>query len=418
MPRFDYRAMNSQGQETRGVIDADSVGAAIAKIKELGFFPTQIMPVKEKTATVTATTEKKGFNITISLGPPRVGKKQLTIFTRQLAILIDAGLPLVRSLCILRDQQKSGGFKKVINRLAEEVEAGSTFSEALGKFPRAFSKLFVNMVKAGEVGGVLEVVLQRLAEFAESSQRIASKVKSALAYPVVVIGVALAALTFMITVVVPKFLEMFVELEITLPYMTRQLLNISTFFRTKWFIGLGVIIGVVIAYKILRMNRVVRYVTDYVFLYLPVFGPLKRKIAVANFTRMLGTLVQSGVPILQALNIIKDTTGNEVLGRAINMVHNSIREGESIAGPLLKSRVFPLMVVNMVDVGEETGSLDTMLLKVADAYDSEVEATVNALTSLLEPILILSVGVIVALIVISMFLPLVTLIDKMSTAAG
>ena len=258
----------------------------------------------------------------------------------------------------------------------------------------------------------------RLAEFAESSQRIASKVKSALAYPAVVICVAIAALTFMLTLVVPKFLTMFIELEIPLPFMTRKLMEVSTFLRSRWYVGLGGIVGVVVLIKLLRLNRMVRFGMDLLMLYLPVFGPLRRKIAVGNFARMLGTLVQSGVPILQALSIVQDTTGNEVLGRAIRTVHNSIREGESIAGPLLRSKVFPLMVVNMVDVGEETGSLDTMLLKVADAYEAEVEATVAALTSLLEPLLIVSVGLIVGLIVISMFLPLVTLIDRMSMAVG
>ncbi len=417
MPKFDYHAMNSEGKEIRGVIEAESVGTAIVKIKELGCFPTEIFPVKETAAAGRA--DRKGMPVRRKgTSSAKINTKQLTIFTRQLAILIDAGLPLVRSLTILRDQQKKGGFQRVIGSLAEEVEGGSTFSEALAKFPGIFSRLFVNMVKAGEVGGVLEVVLQRLAEFAESSQKIAGKVKSALAYPMVVVCVAGGALTFMLTTVVPKFLEMFVELEIALPPMTQGLMNVSTFLRKKWYVGLGVVIGFVVVFRIIKRNRIVKYYLDNLMLLLPVFGPLGRKVAVGNFARMLGTLVQSGVPILQALNIVKDTTGNEVLARAISNVHNSIREGESIAGPLLKSRVFPLMVVNMVDVGEETGSLDTMLLKVADAYESEVEATVGALTSLLEPLLIVVVGLIVGLIVVSMFLPLVTLISKMSMQTG
>jgi type IV pilus assembly protein PilC len=354
------------------------------------------------------------LSITIPFLGSSVKPKELMLFTRQLATLIDAGLPLVRSLNVLRDQARPGVLKTTLSNLVEEVEGGSTFSEALAKFPGIFTKLFVNMIRAGEIGGVLEVVLTRLAEFAESSQKLAGRVKSALIYPSFVITFAITIVMLLLTFVVPKFTEIFKDLNTRLPTLTEILIKISDSLKNKWYVGIGVVIFAVIAFRLLSKIPQVKYIQDAGKLQIPIFGPLLRKVGVSRFARTLGTLITSGVPILQALQIVRDTAGNEVVAKAIGQVHDSIREGESIAKPLEKSKVFPLFVVNMIDVGEETGALDQMLMKVADAYDEDINATIAALTSLLEPLLIITMGLIVGFIVIALFLPLIGLIQTMS----
>ncbi len=348
------------------------------------------------------------------LGIGTVKTKQITTFTRQFATLIGAGLPLVRSLNVLRDQMKQGAFRDVIDNLARQVEAGSSFSDSLLKYPKIFSKLFVNTVKAGETGGVLEVVLTRLADFSEKADRLRSKIRAALIYPTLVISIAMGVLFFLVIFVIPKFMELYEEIGTELPIPTLILMRISYFVQHQWVIGILFSIGLVIGYKLLIKIAKVRYFLDKIKLQLPVIGELTRKVSIAQFSRTLGTLISSGVPILQALMITKDTAGNEVIAQSLERVHNSIREGESIAGPLSKTRIFPLMVVNMINVGEETGSLDQMLNKIAITYDDEVDTTVGALTSLLEPILIVFMALIVGSIVIAMFLPLVKLLTALS----
>ncbi len=417
MATFTYKAMDKRGKEVKGTIEAEHTAQAINILRDKGFFPTNVVEHKgKKTKVPGAVVQKSGFNLSMSIALPggnKIKPKQLTQFTRQLATLIDAGLPLVRSVTVLRDQAKPGPVKNISANLAEEVEAGSTFSEALSKHPKTFSKLYINMIKAGEVGGVLEVVLERLATFAEKTEKLKARIKSAMVYPILVVIISVGVLAFLMTVIIPQFMKIFKDMNATLPGITILLQHISVFMLTKWYIMLGLIIGLVAIYRSLAKMDKTKYYVDMVKIRLPVFGQLANKVGIGRFARTLGTLINSGVPILQALQIVKDTAENEVIARAIGAVHGSIREGESIAKPLGKSKVFPLFVVNMIDVGEETGSLDQMLLKIADAYDEEVDTMVAGLTSLLEPILIVGMGGMVGFIVVAMFMPLISLMGQL-----
>ena len=365
MPIYSYKAIDKFGKEIIDEVDVASYDEAIKRLRSMGYFPTQITAKRTKQpgrgALGTGAYPAAGFSLNINipfLGGGSVKSKQITIFTRQLATLIGAGLPLVRSLNILRDQMKQSTFRNVVNGIANQVETGSTFSDALLKYPKVFSKLFVNTVKAGETGGVLEVVLTRLADFNEKSEKLRGKIKAALVYPTLVIMIALGVLSFLIIFVIPKFMELFKELGTELPLPTLILLRISDFMQHRWLIGIVFMIGMIIFYNFLLRLPASRYFIDKVKLNLPIFGALIQKVAIARFSRTLGTLISSGVPILQALMITKDTAGNDVIAHSLSRVHDSIREGESIAGPLAKTRIFPLMVVNMISVGEETGSLD------------------------------------------------------------
>lgn len=418
---FNYAAVDKQGKEVRGKVEVDTHQDAIAKIRELGYYPTSVVeekvrverPVEGRTA------RKPGLGIALSIPkkPGKISQKHITLFTRQLATLIGANLPLVRALYVLERQQKRGVIKDTIRSLAEQVEAGGSFSEALSRYPKNFSPLYVNTIRAGETGGVLELVLSRLAEFAEKTQRLNSRIRAALIYPALVLVLAVSVLFFLITFIVPKFMDIFKEMGIPLPIITRILLAISDFARNRWFIGLAGLIGLIIVYRILYRLPKTRVFFDKIRLHLPVMGSLIRRIAIARFSRTLGTLLSSGVPILQALLVAKDTAGNEVIARSIVEVHDSVREGETVAKPLLKAGIFPAMAVNMISVGEETGSLDQMLLKVADVYDEEVDVTVSGLMSLLEPFLIIGMGLIVGFIVVAMFMPLFSLITALGGAA-
>jgi len=422
MPVYAYKAIDKFGKEIIDEIEVASYDEAIRRLRSLGYFPTQITAKRTKApahgaAGAAGTYPRAGFSLNINMpffGGGSVKSKQITIFTRQLATLIGAGLPLVRSLNILRDQMKQGTFRNVVNSIANQVETGSTFSDALLKYPKAFSKLFVNTVKAGETGGVLEVVLTRLADFNEKNEKLRGRIKAALVYPALVITIALGVLSFLIIFVIPKFMELFKELGTELPLPTLILLRISDFMQHGWVAGIIFMIGMILFYNFLLRLPAFRYFIDKVKLNLPIFGVLIQKVAIARFSRTLGTLISSGVPILQALMITKDTAGNDVIAHSLGRVHDSIREGESIAGPLAKTKIFPLMVVNMISVGEETGSLDQMLSKIADTFDDEVDTAVGALTSMLEPLLIIVMGLIVGGIVISMFLPLVKLLTTLS----
>ncbi len=422
MPTFTYKALNKKGKQVKGSIEAGSNTQALEKLRETDLLPTYVAEDKKGKKRRGAKPAGGGGGLQMEIKIPfltgGVKTKDLTVFTRQLATLIEAGLPLVRSLNILRDQAKPGSLKTSLGKLATEVEGGSTFSEALGRQPKIFSKLFVNMVKAGEAGGMLEVVLKRLAEFAEKAQRLAQQIKSDMYYPIAVMSFAILVLFGLIRFIVPKFMEIFRDVGTDLPPLTQGLMAVSDFLQTRLFLVSAVvgIPAIVIFFKILTKNSKTKYLLDAIKLKMPVFGMLAQKVSIAQFSRTLGTLIASGVPILQALSITRDTSGNEIIARAIGKVHDSIREGESIAGPLGESRAFPLMVVNMVDVGEETGNLDQMLVKIADTYDEEVDAAVAGLTSLLEPMLIVGMGLMVGIIVIAMFLPLITLITALGGA--
>lgn len=425
MPKFRYVAMDSKGSENEGVIDAESQSQAISMIRAQGHFPTQVVELgaggRAKSGGVQSKQKSgKGMGTEIKLPKfltARVTPKQLMVFTRQLATLVDAGLPLLRGLRILLKQEKNSALREALSGMGEAVEGGSTFSEALAQYPRIFDKLFVNMVKAGEAGGVLEVVLARLAEFMEKAEAIKNKVKAAMIYPVVVLIAAMGILTFMLLKVIPQFEEIFSELlgeGQGLPWLTQQVIFASRVVKNYWYFVVGGVILIVVLKKLWARTDSGRYLMDKMKLRSPVFGQLFSKTAIARFTRTLGTLMSSGVPVLQALNIVRDTAGNEVLSRAIQSVHDSVKEGDSMSMPLEASGVFPGMVVSMVDVGEETGALPEMLMRVADNYDDEVDTAVTGLTSVIEPIMIVALALIIGTIVIAMFLPLIQIIQGMT----
>ena len=411
MATYRYEAMNAQGQAVKQEIDANSEEEAIQKIRAMKLFPTSIKEKAGATKRGTSAAGPKKSKKSLAIGG--VSNKALTLFTRQLSTLQDAGLPIVRSLKILEGQQKPGALKNILVEVTEDVEGGMTFSEALAKHPRAFDKLYVNMVRAGEIGGVLDAILQRLADFREKAQRLKKQIIGAMIYPAAVITVAGGILAGILTFIVPKFKKMFDELNVELPILTQVLIAFSDFVANKWYWGLAIIFGTIIVMKTLAATSGGKFILDRVKLKLPVFGTIISKATIARFTRTLGTLVASGVPILEALNITKDTAGNQVISNAIARVHDSIREGESIAEPLAQSKICDDMVVNMIDVGEETGDLDKMLLKIADQYDEDVDVAVAGMTSLIEPIMIIFLGGAVGFIVIALFLPLIKLMNSL-----
>jgi type IV pilus assembly protein PilC len=424
MPKFSYVAMDSRGKETKGTLDVTTQSEAIGRLKEMGFFPTKVVevdkgkkPEAKAKAAPGAKPGKKGLG-TINIKVPglsgRVGSKILTTFTRQLATLVDAGLPLLRGLRVLEKQEKNPTLKEIIAKLATSIEGGSTFSEALAQHPKVFNKLYVNMVKAGELGGVLEVVLSRLADFMEKAQKIKGKVVAAMFYPSAVMTVAVAILAVLMIWVVPKFKDIFKDMlpGQDLPGFTRFVLGISDAIAHHFIVTFISVVILVIAFVFFIKTRPGRRIWDRFKLHMPVLGSVISKVAISRFTRTLGTLVSSGVPILQALTIVKETSGNVIIGSAVGAVHESVKEGETITAPLEASNVFPPMVISMVDVGEQTGALPEMLMKIADNYDEEVDNAVSAMTSLLEPIMIVFLAVIVGSIVIALFLPLIKLMEQ------
>jgi type IV pilus assembly protein PilC len=423
MPRYTYVALDGRGQELTGLVDASSTNEAIGQLRQAGYFPTNVYEEGARGAAEAKTskrkskappTERKARSKNIVLFQRKsVKPKVLMIFTRQLATLIDAGLPLLRGLNVLAKQEKDSVLKNAINKLADSVQGGSTFSEGLAQHPRLFNDLYVNMVRAGELGGVLEVVLTRLAEFQEKAQKIKNKVVAAMVYPIIVLVLAMAIMTFLMIFIVPKFEAIFHDMlgDKPLPAITLFVISISNFMQDHWAILLGAVVGVIAIYKLSARTRAGRAVIDRIKLRAPLFGDLIRKTSISRFSRTLGTLVTSGVPILQALTITRETAGNVMIARAISQVHDSVKEGESIVQPLEASGAFPPMVISMIDVGEETGQLPEMLLKIAEVYDDEVDNSVAALTSLLEPIMIVLLALIVGTIVIALFMPLISIIS-------
>jgi type IV pilus assembly protein PilC len=427
MPKFNYVAMDSRGKETKGTLEVANQNEAIGRIKEMGYFPTKVVeskPDKKGQPVAKAKGGKKGamqIQIKIPGLSGRVKSKVLTVFTRQLATLVEAGLPLLRGLRVLAKQEKNVTLKNIISDLCVSIEGGSTFSEGLAQHPKVFNRLFVNMVKAGEMGGVLEVVLKRLSEFMEKAQKIKGKVIAAMFYPVAVMVVAVAIMTVLMVVVVPKFKDIFAGAlgeGKSLPKFTEFVLSISDAIAHHFVTTFFSFVGFVIALNIFIRTKFGRKLFDRFKLKMPVLGPVVSKVAISRFTRTLGTLVSSGVPILQALTIVKETSGNVIVGDAVAAVHESVKEGETITAPLEASNVFPPMVISMVDVGEQTGALPEMLMKIADNYDEEVDNAVSAMTSLLEPIMIVFLAVIVGSIVIALFLPLISLMDSVGSPEG
>ena len=427
--KYEYIALDSRGQESRGTIDAPSSNEAVTQLRQAGYFPTNV--VEEGKGKPAAKETKKAQKAMKAAAAPKaksggfklftrksVSSKVLMIFTRQLATLIDAGLPLLRGLTVLAKQEKDLVLRNTINALADAVQGGSTFSESMAQHPRIFNKLYINMVKAGELGGVLELVLQRLAEFQEKAQRIKNKVLAAMAYPVIVLLIAIVIMLFLLAFIVPKFEQIFKDMlgNKPLPPLTQWVINASNVIKSQWYWILLAIVVIVVAYKMIARSPGGRILLDRIFLRMPLFGDLTRKSSISRFSRTLGTLVTSGVPILQALNITRDTAGNAIVADAVTKVHDAVKEGESIVQPLEASGVFPPMVISMVDVGEETGQLPEMLLKIAEVYDDEVDNAVEGLTSLLEPIMIVLLALIVGTIVIALFMPLISIIQNMQGA--
>ena len=434
MATFQYIAKDAQGNERRGTVEAGDRAQAIASVRAAGLLPSAIGEVKgapsaaakKPAAKKSSSAPKKNVAKTeIKIKLPsflggRVKPKDLTTFTRQLATLVNAGLPLMRCIEVLKKQNQVPAMGNCLNGISESIAGGGTFSEALTAYPKIFDNLYVNMVKAGEAGGVLEVVLNRLAEFAEKAQAIKNKVKGAMIYPSVVLLAAIGITAFLLTTVIPKFKQVFSDIlgDASLPAVTEFVMGVSEFVQTN---GLQIAIGVaalVVLYKVLGHTKGGAYFLDVMRLKMPITGTLVKRTAISQVTRTLGTLLASGVPILQALQIVRDTAGNRVIANALQTVHDAVKEGESMTDPLAASGVFPPMVVSMVQVGEETGALADMLTRIANTYDDEVDNAVAGLTAAIEPALIIFLAVVVGTIVIAMFLPMIKIISSVSGGGG
>ena len=429
MPTYVYEALNSAGKPQKGTIEADSSEEAIQRIKGQGYFPTSVREQKVKGreaaaggAAVVKKRKKKGAGLSaLSIGG--VSNKKMVLFTRQLSTLQDAGLPLLRSIQVLEGQQRPGLLKSILSQVAEDVEAGTTLSDSMAKHPKAFDRLYCKMVNAGEIGGVLDVILQRLANFLEKAQRLRRRIVGALIYPAAVMMISVTIVAGIMIFVVPKFQSIFNDFEVELPGLTLWLIDASMWVAGRlhenqhipgwvWIIFTPIVVW--LTFKLIRWTEPGRAITDIVRVRIPVVGDLIKKTSVARFTRTLGTLIAAGVPILEAILITRDASGNYVFEKALMKVHDSIREGETFAGPLREAKVCDGMVVNMIDVGEETGDLDAMLMKIADNYDEEVDVAVQSLLSLMEPLLVVVLGGAVGTIVLSLFLPLVKMIESVS----
>jgi type IV pilus assembly protein PilC len=416
MPAYKFEALDSTGSEVKDSIQALNEEEAQQKIKQMGYFVTKITEVADgkKKAKKGQQEGQKKRRKKRSFTIGGVKAKQLCTFTRQFSTLQDAGLPVLRSLKILEGQMRPGVLKNALMDVVDDVESGTTLSEAFAKHPRCFDRLYCNMVKAGEAGGALEVIMQRLADFKEKAQSLKRRVTGAMVYPCAVITVAIGILTFIMTYIIPKFKKIFEDFQMQLPDLTLALIATSDWFAQYWYTIPLFPLSWWLLVKLIRLNRIGNFVMDWIYLKIPIIGTIIEKTVVARTTRTLGTLVSSGVPILEALSIVRETTTNAVFERMYKRVYESIREGETIAQPLKESRLVDDMVVNMIDVGEETGELDTMLNKIADVYDEEVNVLVEGLISLLEPVMIVVLGLIVGTIVIALFLPLIKLLEGLS----
>jgi len=396
---YTYKVRDRSGNLVSGSLIADSEALVISRLREMGMVPLEV-----------SKQSRVGLKMEINLRPGRVKLKELALFSRQFATMVNSGLPILRALAILADQTESRELAKVLTAVRLDVEQGSSLSGAMQKQPKAFSDLFVAMVKSGETGGVLDSVLLRLADQIEKEVELRRRIKSAMTYPVVVLGLVTLIMAAMLLFVVPQFKSIYASLGGELPLPTRILLAVSAAVRGYWYICLGGIVGFSVFFRRWKKTESGRLVVDRLKIKVPVFGRLFHKTALARFSSTLGSLLRSGVPILQALDIVTETVNNRVISRAVADVQGSVREGESIAKPLSKHAVFPPMVVQMIAVGEETGAVDTMLDKVSDFYENEVTATVDALTSLIEPLLIAFIGSAVGAAVIALYMPMFNII--------
>ena len=447
MATFQYIAKDSSGAETRGTVEASDRASAIASVRSQGLFPTALGEVKGAASASAPASAPKGVakpkkgavpdrlqskgdgkkkgglntEIKINIKLPsflrgKVKTKVLTQFTRQLATLVNAGLPLMRGIEVLKRQMKDAQMKEALDGIGENISSGGTFSEALSAYPKIFDNLYVNMVKAGEAGGVLEVVLGRLAEFAEKAEKIKNKVKGAMIYPIVVLVAAIGITAFLLVAVIPKFKQVFADMlgGAALPAITQWVIDCSEFVQHNGLVVVIVVAAFVIIKKVIGRTPQGAYFYDVLSLKMPVTGTLVQRTAVSRVTRTLGTLLASGVPILQSLVIVRDTTGNRVVSKALQDVHDAVKEGEGMTQPLSQCWVFPPMVISMVEVGEETGALADMLTRIANTYDDEVDNAVAGMTAAIEPALIIVLAVVVGTIVIAMFLPMISIISKVS----
>jgi len=412
MNTYAYEAVNAAGLQSRGLIEVASQSEAVRRIKEMGLFPTRVAerrPQRIHLSRANTSSAATGSRFQLALFEKRVKPAAVAVLTRQIATLVDAGLPLLRGLKILREQESHPTLKRILGEISETIEGGSTFSEALAQHPKVFNKLYINMVRAGEAGGALEITLRRLAEFMEKALKIKGKIQSALFYPVAVLLVAAGVIVLMTIFVVPRFKEVFAGLTngAPLPAFTTLIMNISDVMRHHALMVAMALAALVTLFLLGIRTTPGRFAFDQFKLKMPLLGPIFRKSAISRFSRTLGTLLSSGVPVLQALQLVRETTGNAVVSRLVTRIHDGVKEGENMTSPLRVSSVFPPIVVGMVDIGEQTGALPDMLMKIADGCDDEVDNAVGAMTSLLEPIMIVFLAVIVGSIVIAMFLPII-----------
>lgn len=412
MAKFKYSALDKDGRESSGVIESTSESRARKELSEQGLTVSRLTEVavqSEKKAAAAKKQRKPIFGTGVT-------SENVTIFSRQLATLLKAGLPLLRSLKVIGRQEKNPYFKDIVENLADAVSTGNKFSDGLQQHPKVFDKLYVNMARAGEAGGVLDVVLDRLATFQEKAMKTTNKVKSAMVYPIVILTVAVAIVVILMIFVVPQFQKIFSDMlnGAPMPALTQGIINISDFMKENYIATLGIVVAVIAAFKIFFKTKVGQRLWDIAGLKLPKFGDLVMKSTVARFTRTFGTLLASGVPILEALNITRGTIKNSVISDALVRVHDRVRDGEPLAAPLDQQKIFPTMVTSMVEVGEETGQLSEMLNRIADNYDEEVDNAVGGITSVIEPIMIVFLAVVVGTIVIALFLPIIQIIQKLT----
>ncbi len=401
MPEFLYKAKDSKGQMVTGILEADNIQTVRNRLREKNFIVTSV------------TVKSAGFNLKEYIANfQKVKMKSLTVFSRQFSTMVSAGLSLVRALDILEKQSDDKKLKEIVRDVRLRVEGGSALAEAFAQHPATFSDLYINLTHAGEVGGVLDDTLNRVAEFLEKDAELRAKIKSSMTYPTVIFFFAIGIVVFLLLFVLPTFAAIFEGLNVKMPALTMFLMNLSAAIKKFWYIFGGGIIGFIFLFRYFISTPQGKYKWHQFLLRVPVFGMLNKKVTVSRFSRTLGTLLSSGVPVMQALEVTSKAAGNKVVEKAIEAVRTSIREGESISVPMEQSGIFPPMVTQMIAVGEETGNLDAMLKKISDFYDMEVEATLDSLTSLLEPLLMVFMGGMVGFIVLAMFLPMFSLVGQ------
>jgi type IV pilus assembly protein PilC len=408
MPTFVYTGKSVGGELRKGELEAANLAGATASLRRLQVIPSTLSEKKSLLGSLNS------INIKIPGMGQRVTAKDLVIFSRQFATMIDAGLPLVQCLEILATQLDNAEFKRVLMDVKGSVEGGSTFADALRKHPKVFDDLYVNLIAAGEVGGILDVILSRLSGFLEKAEKLKGKVKGAMTYPVVVIIIATLVVTGLLVFIVPIFEDMFADFGEALPLPTRIVVILSDFIKNYWYLIIGFIVGSIVGVNRAYQTRRGRRIIDRFLLRIPVFGDLIRKTAVARFTRTLGTMLSSGVPILEGLEVVSKTSGNVIIEDAVMKARTSLSQGKTLADPLMETDVFPGMVTQMIAVGEATGALDTMLSKIADFYEDEVDASVDSLTAMIEPLLMVFLGVVVGGLVIALYLPIFQLAGTVS----